>query len=108
MTLFVAFLSGTSALLIVAHLKGKELHLRLYRLVAALYVVATAFFLVMYAKTLEGALDVRAQMHVADLDWFNAAYEPQIIAPLVFSLGFVVQLMLAIGSLWYLRSTRKS
>ena len=106
MTVFVAFLSATSAFLIVAHFKGKELRQALYRIITALYCVSAVFFLLMFAKTLEGALDIREQAKLAGLDWFNIVYEPQILAPTIFTIGFIVQVLLAVGSIWYLRSTR--
>jgi len=106
MTVFVAFLSSTTAMLIVAHLKGSELQQSLYRIVTALYCVAVVFFLGLFAKTLEAALDIRGQMNVADSDWYNIVYEPQMIAPTVFTIGFFVQVLLAVGTLWYFRSTR--
>ena len=106
MTVFVAFLSATSAFLIVAHFKGKEFRQALYRIVTALYCVAAAFFLLMFAKTSEGALDIREQAILAEMDWYNIVYEPQMIAPIVFTIGFIVQVLLAVGSVWYFRSTR--
>ena len=107
MTVFVAFLSATSALLIVAHFKGKELQQPLYKIITALYCVAAVFFLLLFAKTLEAALDIRGEMGVANMDWYNTVYEPQLIAPTVFTIGFFVQVLLAAGSLWYFRSTRR-
>ena len=64
-TVVVAFLSATSALLIVAHLKGPVLSPVLFRMITAVYCVAATFFLIMYGKTSEGALDVRGQMQAA-------------------------------------------
>ena len=106
MTVFVAFLSATSAYLIVAHLKGGELRPSLYRIVTALYCVASVFLLLMYAKTLEAALDIRGQAILADMDWYNIVYEPEMMAPFTFATGFIVQVILAVGSVWYFRSTR--
>ncbi len=106
MTVFVAFLSATSAFLIVAHFKGKELRQALYWIITALYCVSAVFFLLLFFKTLEGALDVREQAKLAGLDWFNIVYEPQILAPTIFTIGFIVQVFLAVGSIWYFRSTR--
>jgi hypothetical protein len=105
MTVFVAFLSATSALLIVAHFKG-QLQRSLYRIVIALYCVAAVIFILLFAKTLEGALDIRGQMGAANMNWYNTVYEPQLIAPTVLTIGLLVQIMLAVGSLWYLKSTR--
>ena len=106
MTVFVAFLSATSAFLIVAHFKGKGFRQALYRIVTALYCVAAVYFLLMFAKTSEGALDIREQAILAEMDWYNIVYEPQMIAPIVFTIGFIVQVLLAVGSVWYFRSTR--
>ena len=106
MNVFVAFLSATSAVLIVANLKGAELPKLVYRLVVALYSVAATFLILLYGKVMEAALDVRGQMLLAEMPWFNTVYEPQFVAPLVFGTGFIVQVLLAIGSLWYFRSTR--
>ncbi len=106
MTVFVAFLSATTAFLIVAHFKGPELRQSLYRIVTTLYGVAVVFFVLMYAKTLEAAIDIRGQAKLADMDWYNIVYEPQMIAPFIFTTGFIVQVILAIGSVWYFKSTR--
>ena len=106
MTVFVAFLSATSAYLIVAHFKGGELRQSLYRIVTALYCVAAVFFLTMYAKSMEAAINIREQARLADMDWYNIVYEPPMIAPIIFTTGFVVQVILAVGSVWYFRSTR--
>jgi hypothetical protein len=106
MSVFVAFLSATSALVIVAHLKGAHLERSVYRLTVSIYSVAAVFLIVLFAKIAEGALNVRGQMHESDLQWFVAAYEPQFTAPSVLALGVIVQIALAVGSLWYFRSTR--
>ena len=105
-TVFVAFLSATTAYLIVAHFKGGELRQSLYRIVTALYCFAAVFFVLMYAKSLEAAINIREQARLADMDWYNIVYEPPMIAPIIFTTGFVVQAVLAVGSVWYFRSTR--
>jgi hypothetical protein len=106
-TLFVAFLSATSALLIVAHFKGSELQRSLYRIITALYCVSAVFLLLMFGKTLEAALDIRGQMVEAEMVWYNTVYEPQMVAPTVFTIGLFTQVLLAAGALWYFRSTRR-
>lgn len=108
MSVFVAFLSATSALIVVANLKGADLQPFVYRLVVNVYAVAAVFLIVVFAKISEGMLNVRTQMHEHNLQWFNAAYEPQFIAPVILTLGVIVQVALAIGSLWYFRLTHKS
>lgn len=105
-TVFVAFLSATTAYLIVAHFKGGELRQSLYRIVTALYCFGAIFFMLLYAKSLEAAINIREQARLAEIDWYNAVYEPPMIALIAFSMGFVVQAVLAAGSVWYFRSTR--
>jgi len=107
LTVFVAFLSATSAFLIVAHFKGGELRQSLYRIVTALYCVAVVFFVLMYAKGLQAAIDIREQARLAGMDWYNIVYESEMMAPFTFATGFIVQVILAIGSVWYFRSTRR-
>jgi len=105
-TVFVAFLSATTAYLIVAHLKGGEIRQSLYRIVTALYCVGAVFFVVMYAQSLVAAINIREQARLAEMDWYNAVYEPPMIAPIVFTTGFIVQVILAVCSVWYFRSVR--
>ena len=106
-TAFVAFLSATSALLIVATLKGKELEKNVYRLVVYLYLAATIFFIGLFAKISEGIINLRGQLHEVSATWYNVVYEPQFIAPSLLVTALVVQALLAGGSLWYFRSTRR-
>lgn len=108
MSVFVAFLSATSALVVVANLRGAELPPLAYRLAVNIYSVAAVFLITVFGKIAEGMLNVRTQMHERDLQWFNAAYEPQFIAPTLLTIGVIVQIALAIGSLWYFRSTHKA
>lgn len=105
-TVFVAFLSSTSAYLIVAHLKGGELRQSLYRIVTALYCTAAVFFVLLYSKAFEAAINIREQARLADMDWYNIVSEHPMMASFVFTTGFIVQVILAVGSVWYFRSTR--
>jgi hypothetical protein len=105
--LFVAFMSATSAFVIVANIKGKDLSSPACRLVRWLYVVASVFFLVFMGKVAESILNLRGQMFAANMEWYNVVYEPQFILPLILVIGFVVAVSLVVGSLWYLRSVRK-
>jgi len=107
LVLFVAFISATSALVIVANVKGKDLHAAAYKLVRYLYVVASVFFLVFMGKVAESILNLRGQMHAANMDWYNVVYEPQFVLPLILIAGLVVMVSLVIGALWYFSSVRK-
>jgi hypothetical protein len=105
-TVFVEFLSSTSAYLIVAHLKGGELRQSLYRIVTALYCTAAVVFVLRYSKAFEAAINIREQARLADMDWYNIVSEHPMMASFVFTTGFIVQVILAVGSVWYFRSTR--
>jgi hypothetical protein len=107
-TLFVAFMSATSAFLIVANLKGKDLHPIAYNLVRYLYLVASVFFIVFMGKVAESILNLRGRMRAANMDWYNVVYEPQVVLPLILITGLVVVISLIAGSLWYFGSVRKS
>jgi len=105
--LFVAFMSATSAFVIVANIKGKDLSSPACRLVRWLYVVASVFFLVFMGKVAESILNLRGQMLAANMEWYNVVYEPQFILPLILVIGFIVAVSLVVGSLWYLRFVRE-
>ena len=107
LVLFVAFMSATSAFVIVANVKGKDLHATAYKLVRYLYMVASVFFLVFMGKVSESILNLRGQMHEASMDWYNVVYEPQFVLPLILITGLVVIISLVVGSLWYFESVRK-
>lgn len=107
LVLFVAFMSATSAFVVVANIKGKDLSAAACRLVRCLYVVASVFFLVFMGKVAESILNLRGQMHAANMEWYNVVYEPQFILPLILIIGLVVVVSLVVGSLWYLSSLRK-
>jgi len=107
-TLLVAFLSATSAFLVVANLKGKELPTSLSRLVIYLYCVASVFFIGFMAKVAEGIFNLRGQMHEAGLSWYVVVYEPQFILPSLFIAGAFIMVSLVIGSVWYFASQRRS
>lgn len=107
LVLFVAFMSATSAFVVVANIKGKDLSSPAFKLVRYLYVVASMFFLVFMAKVAESILNLRGQMHAANMKWYNVVYEPQFMLPLILIAGFVVVVSLVVGSLWYLSSVRR-
>ena len=107
LVLFVAFISATSAFVVVANIKGRELSNQACRLVRGLYIVASVFFLVFMGKVAESILNLRGQMHAADMEWYNVVYEPQFVLPLLLATGLVVTIALAIASLWYWNSVRK-
>ena len=107
-TVFVAFLSATSALLIVANLKGKDLQPAVFKLVMYLYSVSAIFFVLFFTKVSESRFYVRGQMVEAGLVWFNAVYEAEFVLFLLLGMGILIMISLAVGSVWYFISTRRN
>jgi hypothetical protein len=58
-------------------------------------------------KVAESILNLRGQMHAADMEWYNVVYEPQFVLPLLLTTGLIVTVSLVAASLWYLSSVRK-
>jgi signal transduction histidine kinase len=107
LSMFLAFISGTSAFLIVINLKGRDLSVQLYRLVLALYLIATLFFMLFMGKVTESILNLRRQMIEKGMDWYNVVYENQTILPILMALGLILIVSLVVGAVWYSRSVRK-
>jgi len=104
----VAFISSTSAYLIVANIKGRELPNKLFVLVTCLYILASTYFILFYVKVCESMLNVRTRMIEANMDWYTVVYEPQFIFPAIVSIGGILMISLAIGSIWYFARLRQS
>jgi signal transduction histidine kinase len=107
LSMFLAFISGTSAFLIVINLKGRDLSVQLYRLVLALYLIATLFFMLFMGKVTESILNLRRQMIEKGMDWYNVVYENQTILPILMALGLILIVSLVVGAVCYSRSVRK-
>ena len=107
MVLFVSFISATSAFLIVANVKGRELPKGAYRLIVYLYLVASVFFLAFMAKVSEGIFNLRGQMQEANMGWYNVVYEPQFVLPIILVAGLFIVVTLVAGALWYFASVRR-
>lgn len=107
-TLLLAFLSSTSAFLIVANVKGKDLPKRLSGLVLSLYCFASVFFLGFMWKVAEGIFNLRLQMREAGMNWYVVVYEPSGVLPSLFVVGALIMVALMIGSMWYLVSLRRN
>ena len=104
----MAFISSTSAYLIVANIKGRELPNKLFVLVTCLYILASTYFILFYVKVCESMLNVRTRMIEANMDWHTVVYEPQFIFPAIVSIGGILMISLAIGSIWYFARLRQS
>lgn len=104
---FVSFISATSALLVVAHLASKELSSTIVKLAIALYTFTAIFFLGNFQRAFNVTIAVRDRMVSENVSWYPAAVEPQWIIPAVMWIGVAVMVVLAVGSISYLISTRR-
>ena len=107
LSVFVAFISATSAYLIVANVKGQELHRNIFVLVSSLYLLASVFFILFYIKVAESMLNLRGQMRETDMSWYNVVYETQFIFPTIVAIGGILMICLVVGSIWYFFHLRK-
>jgi hypothetical protein len=105
--IFMAFISVTSAFLIVLFLAGDELPVFLKKLITAIYCAAGIFVIAIFHRTFTMQIDVRDQMGPS-LAWHTGVYEPQWLMPAVMYIGIAIMLMLFIGALWYLIHSGKA
>ena len=100
LALFMAFVSATSAFLVVAYLAAKELSSFLLKVAISLYSITS--FLLMGIAERQGAvlIGIRNQMGES-LSWHPAVYETQWIMPTLFRSVVIVMALLYASSIWY-------
>ena len=104
---FVAYISATSAFLVVGYLAAKDLPALVARLAISLYSLTAIFFLAVFQRHWTSLLTIRSQMRDAGLVWYPAVYEPQWIIPTTLWTGVFVMAVLYAGSIWYFISARR-
>ncbi len=104
---FVAYISATSAFLVVAYLAAPRLPSLVARLVVGLYSLTAVFFLMIFQRHWTSMLTIRDQMGDAGLSWYPAVYEPPWVLPTAMWVGVIVMSILYVGSVWYFVSARR-
>ncbi|MFT4562612.1 MAG: hypothetical protein ACI9BW_002358 [Gammaproteobacteria bacterium] len=106
-TYFVAFISATSAFLVVAHLAAKELSSTIVKLAIGLYTFTAIFFLASFQRTFAGTIGLRDKLLAANMTWYPAVSEPQWLMPTVMWIGVVVMVVLTTGSISYFVASQR-
>ena len=104
---FLAYISATSAFLVVAYLTAPQLPRLVARLVVGLYSLTAVFFLMIFQRHWTSMLTIRDQMADTGLSWYPAVYEPRWILPITMWFGVIVMSVLYVGSVWYFVSVRR-
>lgn len=102
--LVMAFISATSAFLIVLYLTGDALPLFLKKLITAIYCSSGVFFILLFQRIMTMEIDIRDQMGES-LSWHTAVYEPQWLLYGLMYLGLTIMTLLMTGSIWYMFKT---
>ena len=105
MTFFMAFLSATSAFLMVAYLAGCNLPSYLAKVVVSIYTLASIFLIFSFHRISSIFIAIRDEMH-GIANWHPAVYEPQAIIQVVQWLVVVIMILLYLSSLWYFHHVR--
>ena len=100
MTFFMAFLSATSAFLMVAYIAGSKLPAYLAKVVLAIYTLASIFLIFSFHRVSSIFIAIREEMH-GKANWHPAVYEPQAIIHVVQWLVVAIMTLLYLSSLWY-------
>jgi hypothetical protein len=102
----MAFISATSAFLIVIYLAGDELPLFLKNLITAIYFSSGLFFIMLFQRTITMEIDIRDQMGQS-LSWHPGVYEPEWMLHGLMYLGLAIMILLMAGAIWYMLHTYK-
>ena len=105
LTIFLGYVSATSAFLVVAHLAATELSTILARFVNSLYSITTLALAGITQRQGEVILGIRSQMGEV-LSWHPAVYEPAWVLVMFMRSPFVVMVLIYAGSIWYFRYAR--
>ncbi|MGD9603449.1 MAG: hypothetical protein AB7O21_06110 [Gammaproteobacteria bacterium] len=105
LTYFMAFVSATSALLVVAYFAGTNLPVLLSRVVVGIYASTSLFLMTSFQRQSALFLAVREQMR-PHVDWHTAVTEPAWILPTMLWLGLATMLAVFAGGIWYFYAAR--
>jgi len=107
LTYFMAFVSATSALLIVSYFTGANLPVRLSRVVIGIYASTSVFLIVSVQRQSSLILVLREKMQTG-LSWHTAVTEPQWVLPSMLWLGFITMVAIFISAIWYFYIARNN
>jgi hypothetical protein len=105
LTFFTAFISATSAFVVVAYLAGKNLPSSVANITVAIYSVASIYFVSSFQRLTTSLIAIRDQMSDT-LAWHPAVSEAEwVLHGLAWS-GFIATGILYFSAIWYFYHVR--
>lgn len=106
-TIFMAFVSITSALLVATYFAGHVISSTLARVIIIIYSTSSIFLITAFQRTSDVLIRIRAQFD-ENMSWHTAASEPIWILPTAVGIGTLTLIGISVGSIWYFFETRKN
>jgi hypothetical protein len=106
-TIFVAFVSTTSAILVAAYFTKGSIPNKLAWVVIVIYSTSSIFLIGAFQRTSEVLVALRVQMQEIAL-WHTAVAEAAWVLPTLTTIATVTMLVIAIGAIWYFQYSRSS
>ncbi|MFT4562829.1 MAG: hypothetical protein ACI9BW_002576 [Gammaproteobacteria bacterium] len=105
MNYFMAYLSATSAFLVVAYMAGSEIPRFLARVAVMIYSLASIYLIIAFQRVAAIYVGVRDEMR-GTVEWHPAIYEPSWLIPSVAWLAVVVMVLVYVCSIWFFYHVR--
>ena len=102
----LAYISATSAFVVIAHIASNELPAYIARLATAIYTFVAVFLIGATERSLRLLVSIREQMPGV-VDWHLAVVEPRWFLPSFSVAALVVMCALYAASVWYFVYLRK-
>ena len=106
LSIFAAFISATSALLVATYFASRSISSKLARVIIAIYVASSVFLITAFQRNSDIIVRVRS-LFGHDMSWHTAASEPVWILPVATSIGTLTLVAIMIGTIWYFYNARK-
>lgn len=105
-TIFMAFVSITSALLVATYFASNIICSTLARIVIIIYSTSSIFLISAFQRTSDVLIRLRGQFDESMI-WHTASSEPTWVLPTLVSVGTLTLVGISVGTVWYFLQTRK-
>ena len=105
-TIFMAFVSITSALLVATYFASNIISSTLARIVIIIYSTSSIFLISAFQRTSDVLIRLRGQFDES-MSWHTASSEPTWVLPTLVSVGTLTLVGISVGTVWYFLQTRK-
>ena len=107
LSIFTAFISATSALLVATYFASHSISSKLARVIIVIYIASAVFFITAFQRNADILVRIRS-LFDESMSWHTAAAEPVWILPVAISMGTVTLIAIAGGAIWYFYNARKN